>query len=117
MPRVQTVVMLPVFPVLRPPGTGGACDGGTGGTDGRDRAFTTPQSKFRACSRRANQQNSPSIFFPLSPIAANSVTMSGDKQLEQACLDGVVLIKELEAASAKINPPLLARCDAILFQW
>lgn len=48
---------------------------------------------------------------------ANSVTMSGDKQLEQANLDAVVLLKELEDAAAKINAALLARCDAVLFQW
>jgi lipid-binding SYLF domain-containing protein len=43
--------------------------------------------------------------------------MAGDKQFEQANLDATVLLKELDAASAKINSSFLARCDAVLLQW
>ena len=39
------------------------------------------------------------------------------KELEQACLDGTVLLQELQKANVKLNAPLMARCDAVLFQW
>ena len=43
--------------------------------------------------------------------------MAGEKHLEQANLDAVVLLRELEAAKAEINRSFLSRCDAVLFQW
>ena len=43
--------------------------------------------------------------------------MAGKKHLEQANLDAVVLLRELEAAKTEINRSFLSRCDAVLFQW
>jgi len=101
--------------------------GGNGGAastvaDKLDRVPINPWLSHNSLCGRSR----PALFEHLSPgflrqqgtrSLANSVTMSGDKQLEQANLDAVVLLKELEDAAAKINAALLARCDAVLFQW
>lgn len=75
------------------------------------------------CSRPANHAQPTGIFGPSRRVLQHPrsrpirLTMAGEKHLEQANLDAVVLLRELEAAKTEINRSFLSRCDAVLFQW